>query len=75
MGEQVEVLVEVVSDGPDGLVVEGRSAHQAPEVDGSTLLVVGGLDLATLRVGALVAAEVVGSDGVDLIAVPRGSAR
>ena len=75
VGEQVEVLVEVVSDGPDGLVVEGRSAHQAPEVDGSTLLVVGGLDLATLRVGALVAAEVVGSDGVDLIAVPRGSAR
>ena len=75
VGEQVEVLVEAVSDGPDGLVVEGRSAHQAPEVDGSTLLVDGGLDLATLRVGALVAAEVVGSDGVDLIAVPRGSAR
>ena len=75
LGEQVEVLVEAVFDGPDGPVVEGRSTHQAPEVDGSTLLVVGGLDLATLRVGALVAAEVVGSDGVDLVAVPRGTAR
>ena len=75
LGEQVEVLVEAVSAGLDGPVVEGRSAHQAPEVDGSTVLVAGGLDPATLRVGALVTAEVVGSDGVDLVAVPRGTAR
>jgi hypothetical protein len=44
-------------------------------VDGSTLLVAGGLDLAGLRVGSLVTAEVVGSDGVDLLAVPRRPAR
>jgi tRNA A37 methylthiotransferase MiaB len=75
IGETVEVLVEAVEDSEDGLVVEGRAAHQAPEVDGSTLLVVGGLDLAGLRIGSLVSAEVVGSDGVDLAAVPRGLVR
>ena len=75
VGETVEVLVEYVAPTDEGLVVEGRGAHQAPEVDGSTLLVDGGLDLATLSVGDLVTAEVVGSDGVDLVAVPRGTAR
>ena len=60
-----------IDDGANRPLVEGRSAHQAPEVDGSTLLVVGGLDLADLRVGSLVSAEVVGSDGVDLAAVAR----
>ncbi len=71
VGQTVDVLVESVEESADGPVVEGRSAHQAPEVDGSTLLVSGGLDLAGLRVGSLVTAEVVGSDGVDLLAVPR----
>jgi ribosomal protein S12 methylthiotransferase RimO len=75
LGETVEVLVELVTETEDGLVVEGRGAHQAPEVDGSTLLVAGGLELADLRVGSLVMAEVVGSDGVDLAAVPRGLVR
>ncbi len=75
IGETVEVLVEAVVDSEDGLVVEGRAVHQAPEVDGSTLLVAGGLDLADLRVGSLVTAEVVSSDGVDLAAVPRGLVR
>jgi len=75
LGETVEVLVEAVEESEDGLVVEGRAAHQAPEVDGSTLLVAGGLDLADLRVGSLVTAEVVGSDGVDLAAVARGLVR
>ncbi|HEY5134426.1 MAG TPA: 30S ribosomal protein S12 methylthiotransferase RimO [Candidatus Nanopelagicales bacterium] len=75
IGETMEVLVELVADTEDGLVVEGRGGHQAPEVDGSTLLVAGGLDLATLSVGALVTAEVVRSDGVDLAAVPRGFAQ
>jgi ribosomal protein S12 methylthiotransferase RimO len=74
-GETVEVLVELVEQTEDGLAVEGRSAHQAPEVDGSTLLVDGGLDLASLVVGSLVLAEVVGSDGVDLTAVPRRPVR
>ncbi len=76
-GDTVEVLVESIADSTGGLVVEGRSAHQAPEVDGSTLLVgatsasQGGIDLASLRVGDVVTALVVGSDGVDLLAVPQ----
>jgi len=75
IGHDVEVLVETVVDTEDGLVVEGRSAHQAPEVDGSTLLVAGGLGLATLGVGTLVTAAIVGTDGVDLAGVPRALAR
>jgi ribosomal protein S12 methylthiotransferase RimO len=67
LGSEVAVLVDEV--GPDG--VEGRAAHQAPEVDGSTILAAGGLDLAALRPGDLVAARVTGSDGVDLVAVPE----
>jgi ribosomal protein S12 methylthiotransferase len=61
LGEPVEVLVESV--GPDG--AEGRAAHQAPEVDGATLVT----DLpADVRVGDLLRAEVTGSAGVDLTA-------
>ena len=60
IGETVEVLVErVEADGS----VEGRGAHQGPEVDGSTYL----LD-SDVQVGDLVRAEVVGSEGVDLYA-------
>ncbi len=55
-GELVTVLVE----GEDG---EGRAEHQAPDVDGTTS--VQGIGM---RVGDLVTARVVGSDGVDLIA-------
>jgi ribosomal protein S12 methylthiotransferase RimO len=62
IGSSVEVLVESV--GADG--VEGRAAHQAPEVDGSSTLI-GDLPLA---VGDLVQATVVGSVGVDLVAAP-----
>jgi ribosomal protein S12 methylthiotransferase len=64
------VLVEdATADHGDGL--EGRAAHQAPEVDGSTTLVPGGpIDPATLRTGDLVRAKVIGSAGVDLVAVP-----
>lgn len=54
--------------GPE-IVVEGRAAHQAPEVDGSTTLV-GGVDLAALRPGDLVRATVIGTQGVDLVATP-----
>jgi hypothetical protein len=52
--------------------VEGRAAHQAPEVDGSTTLVAGGgdVDLAALCRGDLVRARVIGTEGVDLVAVP-----
>jgi ribosomal protein S12 methylthiotransferase RimO len=61
VGELVHVLVESV----DGGSAEGRTAGQAPEVDGTTTLV--GLS-AGLSVGDLVAARVVGSEGVDLVA-------
>jgi ribosomal protein S12 methylthiotransferase len=69
LGSTVEILVDAVDDG----AVEGRAAHQAPEVDGSTTLVAGatGLDPATLRPGDLVRATVTGTEGVDLIAVPE----
>ena len=59
VGETVQVLVESVSGG----TVEGRAAHQGPEVDGSTYIVDGGVG-----VGDLVEAEVIGSEGVDLYA-------
>jgi ribosomal protein S12 methylthiotransferase len=59
VGETVEVLVESVDDGE----VVGRAALQGPEVDGCTTLV--GSDA---RVGDLVSAVVVDTDGVDLIA-------
>ncbi|MBZ5740366.1 30S ribosomal protein S12 methylthiotransferase RimO [Nocardioides mangrovi] len=58
IGEEVEVLVESTDDG-----VEGRSAHQGPEVDGSTYLVDG-----DAQVGDLVRAVVVDSEGADLYA-------
>lgn len=65
IGETVDVLVEDLSGGD----VVGRAAHQGPEVDGTTVLV----DLAvTPSVGDLVRAEVVGTDGVDLLARPTG---
>ncbi|HSR24570.1 MAG TPA: radical SAM protein, partial [Candidatus Eisenbacteria bacterium] len=59
VGQVVEVLVESVS----GSAVEGRAAHQAPEVDGSTALVGG-----RPEVGRIVRARVEGSDGADLVA-------
>jgi len=58
IGEQVEVLVESVADDE----VVGRAAHQGPEVDGTTYL------SERAAVGDMVRAEVVGTDGVDLIA-------
>ena len=73
LGEDIEVLVESIETGDDGqVVVEGRGAHQGPEVDGSTTL--RGLPL-TVRVGDLVSARVVDADGADLVAEPIGAAR
>jgi ribosomal protein S12 methylthiotransferase len=60
LGSMIDVLVETT-----GEVVEGRAAHQAPEVDGSTALV-GGIPVG---VGDLVRAKVTGAEGVDLVAV------
>jgi ribosomal protein S12 methylthiotransferase len=67
IGEHVEVLVESLEDG----AVEGRAAHQGPEVDGTTLLR-GATDV---RVGDIVAAVVEATDGVDLIARVDGAHR
>ena len=62
IGEDVVVLVEDVTDGE----VVGRTDAQGPEVDGTTTLVG-----SEARVGDLVPAVVVKSDGVDLVASPR----
>ena len=62
VGTEVEVLVESV-DGDD---VQGRAAHQGPEVDGCTTV-----RGARARVGDVVRAVVVASDGVDLVASVR----
>jgi tRNA A37 methylthiotransferase MiaB len=66
VGEKVRVLVEEVSGG----YVEGRAAHQGPEVDGSVRLTG---ELAGVRVGDLVDAVVVDSEGVDLVAEPASA--
>jgi len=66
--ERVGSVVEVLVDSVAGGVVEGRAAHQAPEVDGSTTLT--GPAAGRLRPGDLVAATVTGTDGVDLLAEP-----
>ncbi|MEU8974245.1 30S ribosomal protein S12 methylthiotransferase RimO [Streptomyces monashensis] len=63
VGESVRVLVESV-DEEEG--VYGRAAHQAPETDGQVLLTSG----EGLRVGRMVEAKVVGTEGVDLVAEP-----
>jgi len=87
LGERVDVLVEEVLEGdaaaevlallPHGepvdhvVVVSGRAAHQGPDVDGSTAVVVPAA--ADVRTGAFVGADVVGSDGADLLAVGDGT--
>jgi ribosomal protein S12 methylthiotransferase RimO len=67
VGTEVEVLVDTV-DTVDTDGIEGRAAHQAPEIDGSTSLRGGAVT--GLRPGDLVRAKVVASVGVDLIAEP-----
>ena len=63
------MLVESLEEGPDGVAVEGRAAHQGPEVDGSTVLV----DVPEgVRVGDMITARVVATEGVDLVAAAGG---
>ena len=63
VGQRVEVLVE----SRRGTTGYGRTHSQGPEVDGTTALLGLTDDVA---VGDLVAARVVGSEGVDLVAEP-----
>jgi ribosomal protein S12 methylthiotransferase len=67
LGERVEVLVEGIDQDTDELT--GRAAHQGPDVDGATILRL----LPGVRapaVGEIIAARVVDTDGIDLIAEP-----
>jgi ribosomal protein S12 methylthiotransferase RimO len=72
VGERIEVLIESAGSegegGGGGGGAEGRAAHQGPETDGSVRLV--GPNGARLRVGSLVSAVVIDTDGVDLVAEP-----
>jgi ribosomal protein S12 methylthiotransferase RimO len=63
LGSTVQVLVESVG-GEEGAV--GRGAHQAPETDGQVLLT----SHEGLVPGSFVAAKVVDTEGVDLVAEP-----
>ncbi|AEH10897.1 MULTISPECIES: MiaB/RimO family radical SAM methylthiotransferase [Protofrankia] len=60
----VEVLVEEVAGG----LAHGRAAHQQPEVDGACTVRLPAAEAARVRVGDLVSAKVVASEGVDLVA-------
>ncbi len=62
VGERIDVLVESLEGG----IVEGRAAHQGPDVDGSTTLI--GVDAGRVRLGDLIAAEVTAAEGADLVA-------
>ena len=62
VGERVEVLIESI----DAEGAHGRAAHQGPDVDGTTSII--DCDPASVAIGSIVAAEVVGTEGVDLIA-------
>ncbi len=69
IGETVEVLVESVESVELGGAAEGRADHQGPEVDGSTTLAPSRhAGDAPWRVGELVRALVVATEGVDLVA-------
>ncbi|MEO8518353.1 MAG: 30S ribosomal protein S12 methylthiotransferase RimO [Dermatophilaceae bacterium] len=67
LGEQVEVLVEGID--PDSDELTGRAAHQGPDVDGATILrmPIGGRAPA---IGQIIAARVVDTVGIDLVAEP-----
>jgi ribosomal protein S12 methylthiotransferase RimO len=69
LGEEVVVLVETVESSPDHQLVEGRGAHQGPEVDGTTTVADAP---AGVRVGDMITGRVVGTDGVDLVAQASG---
>jgi ribosomal protein S12 methylthiotransferase RimO len=63
IGERVEVLVEGIDE------LTGRAAHQGPDVDGATILRLPRGARAP-AVGSIIAAVVLETDGIDLIAEP-----
>ncbi|MEP6598852.1 MAG: 30S ribosomal protein S12 methylthiotransferase RimO [Actinomycetota bacterium] len=63
VGQSVEILVDRIEDG----AAVGTAAHQGPDVDGTTVLT----GDPTPPRGQLVFAEVVGTDGADLVARVR----
>jgi MiaB/RimO family radical SAM methylthiotransferase len=67
IGERVEMLVDGIDEDTDELT--GRAAHQGPDVDGATILRLpeGGRVPA---VGEIIAARVVDTEGIDLVAEP-----
>ena len=65
VGRREAVLVEGYDEGP---LLVGRTAAQAPEVDGQVIL-----DGGTADAGELVEVEVVGVSGYDLVGVIRGT--
>jgi ribosomal protein S12 methylthiotransferase len=67
LGEHVEVLVEGIDQDTDELT--GRAAHQGPDVDGATILRMPAGAQAP-AVGEIIAARVVDTEGIDLIAEP-----
>ncbi|GAA4824300.1 30S ribosomal protein S12 methylthiotransferase RimO [Nocardioides caeni] len=69
VGSVVEVLVEEIDPDETGDgTVEGRAAQQGPEVDGTTRVV----GVPGARIGDMIRAVVIDTDGVDLIAEPAG---
>ncbi len=65
IGTSVRVLVEAVEANDEGdRIAVGRSGHQGPD-DAGTLVFIGDLEVS---VGDVLECEVVGTDGVDLIA-------
>ncbi len=67
IGELVDVLVEGMDEDTDELT--GRAAHQGPDVDGATILRIRpGAEAPA--VGRIIAARVVDTHGIDLIAEP-----
>jgi ribosomal protein S12 methylthiotransferase len=67
LGERLEVLVEGIDPDTDELT--GRAAHQGPDVDGATILRLPRGAQAP-AVGEILAARVVDTQGIDLIAEP-----
>jgi ribosomal protein S12 methylthiotransferase len=68
IGERVEVMVDGIDEDTDELT--GRAAHQGPDVDGATILRLRPGTQAP-AVGQIIAAVVLDTDGIDLIAEPE----